>query len=47
MLQHRIKTFLDEPEKFEPIKVPKAPPGSPIGTEFGCTFENPFNNNSK
>jgi len=47
MLQHRIKTFLDEPEEFEPIKVPKAPPGSPIGTEFGCTFENPFNNNSK
>ncbi|MEA1880781.1 MAG: zinc-dependent metalloprotease [Candidatus Marinimicrobia bacterium] len=47
MLQHRIKTFLDEPEKFEPIKVPNAPPGSPIGTEFGCTFENPFNNNSK
>ena len=47
MLKHRIKTFLDEPEEFEPIKVPKAPPGSPIGTTLGCTFENPFNNNSQ
>jgi len=46
MLQHRIKIFMDEPEDFEPIKVLEAPPGSPIGAEFGCTFENPFTNNS-
>ena len=46
MLQYRIKTFLDEPRKFEPIMILEAPPGSPIGAEFGCTFENPFTNNS-
>ncbi|MGY8780266.1 MAG: zinc-dependent metalloprotease [Fidelibacterota bacterium] len=46
MLKYRIKTFLDEPRKFKPIMILEAPPGSPIGAEFGCTFENPFTNNS-
>ncbi len=41
MLQKRIKTFLDDPKDYEPVQVPAAPPGSPIGTNFGCTFENP------
>ena len=39
MLHRKINIFLDEPNKFDPIKVPAAPPGSPIGSEFGCTFE--------
>ena len=39
MLHRKINVFLDEPNKFDPIKVPAAPPGSPIGSEFGCTFE--------
>ena len=40
MLHKKINIFLDEPNMFDPIKVPSAPPGSPIGLEFGCTFEN-------
>ena len=39
MLQKKINIFLDEPNKFDPIKVPSAPPGSPIGSEFGCSFD--------
>ena len=46
MLQKRINLFLNEPDDYEPVKVLTAPPGSPIGTEFGCTFENAFINNS-
>jgi len=42
MMQYRIKSFLNEPDDYIPVSVPPAPPGSPIGTEFGCTFENPF-----
>ena len=45
MLHNRVKSFLDEPDDYEPVKVPAAPPGSPIGIEFGCTFSNPFNQN--
>ena len=44
MLQKRINLFLNEPDDYEPVKVLTAPPGSPIGTEFGCTFENTFIN---
>ncbi len=40
MLHKRTQSFIDNPEDFETIKIPIAPPGSPIGTEFGCTFEN-------
>ena len=40
MLQKKINSFLSDPDKFELIKVPSAPPGSPIGSEFGCTFDN-------
>ena len=29
----------NEPNKFDPIKVPSAPPGSPNGSEFGCSFD--------
>ena len=39
MMQYRIKSFLNEPDDYIPVSVPPAPPGSPIGTEFGCTFE--------
>ncbi len=46
MLQNRINSFIEAPDKYEPVKVPAAPPGSPIGAEFGCTFENPFHHNS-
>jgi len=44
MLHKRIQSFIDDPEDFEVIKVPSAPPGSPIGSEFGCTYENSMNN---
>ena len=40
MLQKKMNSFLSDPDKFELIKVPSAPPGSPIGSEFGCTFDN-------
>lgn len=46
MLENRIKAFIEEPDEYEPVKVPAVPPGSPIGAEFGCTFENSFNHNS-
>ena len=40
MLYKRAQSFIDNPEDFEMIKIPNAPPGSPIGSEFGCTFGN-------
>ena len=40
MIHKKINIFLDEPSTFDPIKIPSPPPGSPIGSDFGCTFEN-------
>tara|TARA_B100001105_G_scaffold187080_1_gene151650 strand:- start:3495 stop:6059 length:2565 start_codon:yes stop_codon:yes gene_type:complete len=44
MLHKRIQSFIDTPKDFEAIIVPSAPPGSPIGSEFGCTFETSMKN---
>ena len=44
MLHKRIQSFIDTPEGFKAIKVPSAPPGSPIGSEFGCTIETSMKN---
>ena len=41
MLQKQIKSFLKEPDNYIPIEVPTVPPGSPIGSSYGCTFESP------
>ena len=42
LLIWKIDNFLNNPNSYVPIQFPKAPPGSPIGTEFGCTYENNF-----
>jgi hypothetical protein len=47
MLERRLNKFLDDPNSFDPIIVPAAPPGSPIGSDYGCTFDNEFINLSK
>ena len=40
MLSKRIENFLDNPYTFEKIIVPKAPPGSPIGSNIQCSQDN-------
>lgn len=47
MLERRLNKFLNDPNSFDPIIVPAAPPGSPIGSDYGCTFDNEFINLSK
>jgi hypothetical protein len=36
-LRSRLNNFLENPNDFKIIKVPAAPPGSPIGTSFQCS----------
>lgn len=38
-LRSRLKDFLENPKDFKMIKVPVAPPGSPIGVSFQCSQE--------
>jgi len=38
-LRSRLKDFLENPKDFKMIKVPAAPPGSPIGVSFQCSQE--------
>ena len=47
MLQKRVQYLLDEPDEFIPIKILEVPPGSPIGAEFGCSFDDKMQINSK
>ena len=37
MLMKRIENFLDNPDSFKRIEIPKAPPGSPIGSDYQCS----------
>jgi hypothetical protein len=37
MLSERIESFFDNPYTFKKIIVPKAPPGSPIGSNIQCS----------
>ena len=39
LLKRKIDIYLNDPKNYQAIEVPKAPPGSPIGMEIGCTFE--------
>ena len=47
MLHKRAQHLLDEPDEFIPIKILEVPPGSPIGAEFGCSFDDKMQINSK
>ena len=38
-LRSRLRDFLENPKDFKMIKVPVAPPGSPIGVSFQCSQE--------
>ncbi len=37
MLSKRIESFFDNPYTFKKIIIPKAPPGSPIGSNIQCS----------
>ena len=39
LLKRKIDIYLNDPKNYQAIEVPKAPPGSPIGIEIGCTLE--------
>ena len=47
MLHKRAQHLLDEPDEFIPIKILEVPPGSPIGAEFGCSFDDKMQINFK
>ena len=40
MIKKRLENFIEQPDSFEPMDIPNAPPGSPIGLTAQCSQGN-------